>query len=88
MTTIVMKTGDWWKIRDRINQDYGMVTTMVSWRLKETLGFTVRTHQGVNSLTNIYEYDTRLDFVDETAATFFRLKYYVQQSDSTNREVI
>jgi hypothetical protein len=75
MTTIVMKTYEWRKLRDRIDQDYGKATTKISWRLKETLGFTVRTHQGINSLTNVYEYDTRLDFVDETAATFFRMKY-------------
>ena len=75
MTTIVMNEYNWQKIRDRIDQDYGRVTTLVSWRLKETLGFTVRRHQGTNSLTNIFEYDTRLDFVDETAATFFRMKY-------------
>ena len=75
MTTIVMNEYNWQKIRDRIDQDYGRVTTLVSWRLKETLGFTVRRHRGPNSLTNIFEYDTRLDFVDETAATFFRMKY-------------
>jgi hypothetical protein len=75
MTTIVMNEYNWQKIRARIDQDYGRVTTLVSWRLKETLGFTVRRHQGTNSLTNIFEYDTRLDFVDETAATFFRMKY-------------
>jgi len=75
MTTIVMNDYNWQKIRARIDEDYGRVTTLVSWRLKETLGFTVRHHQGTNSLTNIFEYDTRLDFVDETAATFFRMKY-------------
>ena len=75
MTTIVMNDYNWQKIRARIDQDYGRVTTLVSWRLKETLGFTVRHHRGINSLTNIFEYDTRLDFVDETAATFFRMKY-------------
>jgi hypothetical protein len=75
MTTIVMNDYNWQKIRARIDEDYGRVTTLVSWRLKETLGFTVRHHRGINSLTNIFEYDTRLDFVDETAATFFRMKY-------------
>ena len=75
MTTIVMNDYNWQKIRARIDEDYGRVTTLISWRLKETLGFTVRHHRGINSLTNIFEYDTRLDFVDETAATFFRMKY-------------
>lgn len=77
MTTIVLKNRDWNQIRQRIDADYGKTTTMISWRLKETLGFTVRNHSGTNHLTNIHEYDTRLDFISEEAATFFRLKYYV-----------
>ena len=75
MTTLVIKKRDWHKIRSQIEQDYGRVTTMVSWRLRETLGFTVRHHQGTNHLTNIYEYDVRLDFVNLEALTFFQLKY-------------
>lgn len=75
MTTIVIKTRDWHDICARIAEDYGQATTLISWRLKETLGFTVRHHQGFNSLTNVYENDRRLDFVNEEAATFFRMKY-------------
>lgn len=75
MTTIVMNEYNWRKIRTRINEDYGPVTTLISWQLKATLGFTVRRHRGNNHLTNIFENDIRLDFVDEAAATFFRMKY-------------
>jgi hypothetical protein len=51
------------------------VTTLVSWRLKETLGFTVRHHQGHNPINGHWVNDIRLDFINEDAATFFRLKY-------------
>lgn len=81
MTTIVLSHQDWAKIRYRIDQDYGKVTSMISWRLKDALGFTVRHHQGIDTRirehVRIREYvdDMRLDFVDEAAATFFRMKY-------------
>ena len=75
MTTIVLQNYEWTKLRPRIDDDYGRITTMISWRLKETLGFTVRSHRGFDLTTRRYEEDTRLDFVDETAATFFRMKY-------------
>jgi hypothetical protein len=48
---------------------------MISWRLRETLGFTVRHHQDHNPINGHWVHDIRLDFVDEDAATFFRLKY-------------
>jgi hypothetical protein len=72
MTTIVLQTYEWNRIRPRIEADYGKVTLMVSWRLKESLGFTVRRHR---YFADRYEEDVRLDFVNETAATFFRMKY-------------
>ena len=75
MTTIVLQNYEWAKLRPRIDDDYGRITTMISWRLKETLGFTVRSHRGFDLTTRRYEEDTRLDFVDEAAATFFRMKY-------------
>ena len=75
MTTIVLQNSEWTKLRPRIDDDYGRITTMISWRLKETLGFTVRSHRGFDLTTRRYEEDTRLDFVDEAAATFFRMKY-------------
>lgn len=75
MTTLILKHSEWNRLRQRISNDYGQTTVMLSWRLKETLGFTARTHSGKNSLTNIYEYDTRLDFVSQDALTFFNLKY-------------
>jgi hypothetical protein len=77
MTTIVLKNRDWNQIRQRIDEDYGKTTTMISWRCRATLGFTIRQHRGFNPLNGHFDDDTRLDFVNEEAATFFRLKYYV-----------
>lgn len=75
MTTIVLDAREWPVIRHKIDHDYGCVTTMVSWRLKATLGFTVRRHQGHNPINGHRVNDIRLDFINEDAATFFRLKY-------------
>lgn len=74
MTTIVIDHYTWRQIQPSIEADYGKITTMISWRLKETLGFTVRRHHFFDD-TGRYIEDIRLDFVDETSATFFRMKY-------------
>lgn len=75
MTTLVLRTRDWNKIRSQIDQDYGKVTTLVSWRLKATLGFTVRRHKDYNPINGHWVDDIRLDFVNEDTRTFFQLKY-------------
>lgn len=75
MTTIALETHKWNPIRERIKADYGERIFYLSWRTKETLGFTVRHHSGYDHRTGEYCSDIRLDFVDETAATFFRMKY-------------
>jgi len=75
MTTIVLKHQEWNIIRQRIDSDYGIVVAMVSWKLKETLGFTVRHHTGYSVWKKQYEDDIRLDFVNQDALTFFQLKY-------------
>jgi hypothetical protein len=76
MTTIVLKHSEWRDLRQRIDADYGSVVSMVSWRLKETLGFTVRHHTGFSVWNKRYEDDIRLDFVDDERLVFFKLKYY------------
>ena len=75
MTTVVLNTREWSVIRHKIDHDYGRVTTLVSWRLKATLGFTVRHHHGNNPINGHWVNDMRLDFINEDAAIFFRLKY-------------
>ena len=75
MTTLVLKHQEWRDLQQRIEDDYGIVVAMISWKTKETLGFTVRHHQGHNPINGHWVNDIRLDFVDQDAATFFRLKY-------------
>ena len=76
MTTLVLKHSQWQSIRRRIDADYGPAKSLVSWRLKELLGFTVRHHTGYSIWKKRYEDDIRLDFVSQEALTFFQLKYY------------
>lgn len=75
MTTIVLKHNEWHELRQRIDADYGKTTTLVSWRLKETLGFTIRHHIGFSVWNKRYEDDVRLDFVNQDSYIFFKLKY-------------
>ena len=75
MTTVVLSHDTWTKIRQRIDADYGTVVGLVSWKLRETLGFTVRHHTGYSIWKKRYEDDIRLDFVDQDSLTFFQLKY-------------
>ena len=75
MTTIVLKHSEWLALRQRIDADYGKVVSMVSWKLKETLGFTYRHHTGYSVWTKRYEDDIRLDFVNDDYLAFFKLKY-------------
>lgn len=75
MTTIVLRHQEWRDLRQRIDADYGTVVSMISWRLKETLGFTVRHHTGYNPWKRCWDDDIRLDFVNEDCFVFFKLKY-------------
>lgn len=75
MTTLVFTHKDWQAIRQRIDNDYGTVISLVSWKLRETLGFTVRHHIGFNVWNKRWDDDIRLDFVNQDSLTFFQLKY-------------
>lgn len=83
--TISMTHRSWERLKKQIVKDYGRTTIMISWRLKETLGFTIREHYDFRS-----DYSSRkpirLDFYDEQLQTLFLLKYsdFVsdQQKDS------
>jgi hypothetical protein len=75
MTTLVLKHSEWDNIRQRIDADYGIVVAMISWKTKETLGFTVRRHRVYHLSNHQYVDDIRLDFVNEDSLVFFKLKY-------------
>jgi hypothetical protein len=76
---------DWESISEKIIEEYGP-STMISWKLKRELGFTVRHHKGlvaydsdnkIEDLKGRYYYSPQihLDFYDEVAQSFFALKY-------------
>lgn len=72
--TLIITEAQWAPIYRQIALDYGQATVIISWRLRDTLGFRVRRHRWWNE-QNVYEQDIRLDFDSESQAVFFQLKY-------------
>jgi hypothetical protein len=69
---------EWEELRESIKRDYGQSTVMLSWKMKEALGFTVREHQRWDD--RFQNYDDRrsvicLDFVSEQHKIVYLLKY-------------
>ena len=73
--TLTLTEKQWNKIYHQIREEYGDSTILLSWKLKDTLGFTVRRHRDYNPINGHMVNDIRLDFYDEAALTFFQLKY-------------
>lgn len=73
--TLTLSESTWNRIYHQIIQDYGQTTIILSWRLRETLGFTVRRHQWFNEQLGYTDRDIRLDFDTEAQVIFFKLKY-------------
>lgn len=73
--TLTLSEHKWNTIYNQIREEYGDTTVIISWKLKETLGFTVRRHRDYNPVNGHMVNDIRLDFYDEAAMTFFQLKY-------------
>lgn len=72
--TIAMNNRQWAKLKSKIVEDYGQSTVLISWRLRDTLGFTVREHRDYS--VDTWEYNSiRLDFWDDYLNTLFLLKY-------------
>ena len=79
---IILDKKEWEPIWSRIKTDYPKSVWLLSYKLKETLGFTVRKHTDPNKMEPGEDvwYDvpkTRicLDFYNEQLETLFRLKY-------------
>ena len=82
--TLTLSVRSWQLLQERIIEDYGRATMLISWKLKSTLGFTVRNHT---------EYDVddwaiktiRLDFYNEQLQTLFLLRYseYINTHENT-----
>lgn len=73
--TLTLTEKKWNTIYNQIREEHGDSTVLLSWKLKETLGFTVRRHRDYNPINGHMVNDIRLDFYDEAALTFFQLKY-------------
>ena len=84
---IVLTHKQWWKLRNRLTNDYSPSVMLLSYRMKDKLGFTVREYQAwreVGSKWNSVS-DIRLDFYNESKRTMFLLKYseYLENFDKT-----
>ena len=73
--TLTLTEKKWNKLYNQIREEHGDSTVLLSWKLKETLGFTVRRHRDYDPVNGHMVNDIRLDFYDEAALTFFQLKY-------------
>lgn len=75
--TLVLSTRQWHLLQERIVEDYGRATLLISWRLKAQLGFSVREHTWYEDVDGFMDRfnDIRLDFYDEQLQTLFLLRY-------------
>lgn len=72
---ISLSITQWEKLRARIGIDYGRSVSLISWKLRDTLGFTAREHRDITEKNwRLYE-SIKLDFYDEHSKTLFLLKY-------------
>lgn len=85
--TLTLSVRSWQLLQEKIIEDYGRATVLISWRLKATLGFTVREHRdyGFDSLAVWAGTTIRLDFWDEQLQTLFLLRYgeYINTHENT-----
>lgn len=72
--TLTLSYWAWDKLRTKIIEDYGLTTVLVSWRMREQLGCTVREHRDYDDV-NWKDNTMKLDFWDEHLQTMFLLKY-------------
>jgi len=80
---IFKKPYEWADVKTRIEEDYGKGIFLISWRTRRELGFSVRTHTGLSPIQNdsdlvgryYYQEEIHLDFFDESALSWFCLKY-------------
>lgn len=74
----------WTKLSERLKEEYPLSVCLISWKMKEVLGFTKREHQewipcGYDDQTGkpleTYRTMVHLDFYEEKKKTWFLLKY-------------
>lgn len=76
----------WSELRTKLSHDYGQAVGLVSWRLRETFGFTVREHRDESHADWRQWITVKLDFYDEDKKTMFLLKYsdFIAEKTSTD----
>jgi hypothetical protein len=82
---IILTQSKWYNLRKRLTADHSPGIMMLSYRMKEKLGFTVREHREWTEQRG-YMTDIRLDFYSEPKRTMFLLKYseYLDNSGITD----
>ena len=82
---IILTQSKWYNLRKRLTTDHSPGIMMLSYRMKEKLGFTVREHREWTEQRG-YMTDIRLDFYSEPKRTMFLLKYseYLDNSGITD----
>lgn len=80
--TITLSVRQWEKLKSQIIEDYGRATILISYRLRDTLGFTLRRHMDYSDTSLVFQWTMRLDFWDDMLQTMFLLKYsdYITQT--------
>lgn len=85
---IVLSQSKWYTLRERLTNDYSPGIMMLSYRMKDKLGFTVREHREWTERKG-YITDIRLDFYSEPKRTMFLLKYseYLDKTGITTLDI-
>ncbi len=86
---IVLTQSKWYTLKERLTNDYSPGLMLMSYRMKDKLGFTVREHREWTE-RNGYTTDIRLDFYNESKRTMFLLKYseYLEKDGKTSLDII
>ena len=88
--TLAISHRAWDKLKEKIIEDYGRATVLISWRLRDQVGFTVREHTDYQAGANggwVTGNTIRLDFWDNHLQTMFLLKYSDYLSTEHNPNV-
>ena len=86
---IILTHEQWFKLKNRLTNDYSPSVIMLSYRMKDKLGFTIREYQVWRENGAKWDAisDIRLDFYSEPKRTMFLLKYG-EYLDDSNRSSI
>lgn len=68
---ITLTDREWDLFKPQLEQEYGKTIILLRYKMKETLGCTYR----YGDITKWPNREVHLDFFDDAAETFFRMKY-------------